>query len=208
MSSVTDLESGQGPQGPHAGALLSFLSLSPRPEVLIDHEEGAGGSDLALPVRGAQPQPIVPHTETLDGPPSSACSSIPSGVFPSASIRSGSNIGHSPRDVSDTAGDQPTQATLDEPSFSAWGSIPSGAFRPSVSIRSGSNIDYSLPNFSDTTGDQVGQPLSQTESQICAYPHNCRDIIVLTDTPITANHSTLLTLSSQHNLRPPVSTKP
>ena len=187
---------------------LSFLSLSPRPEVLIDHEEGAGGSDLALPVRGAQPQPIVPHTETLDGPPSSACSSIPSGVFPSASIRSGNNIGLSPRDVSDTAGDQPTQATLDEPSFSAWGSIPSGAFRPSVSIRSGSNIDYSLPNFSGTTGDQAGQPLSQTESQICAYPHNCRDIIVLTDTPITANHSTLLTLSSQHNLRPPVSTKP
>ena len=87
--------------------LSHFFSL---PEVLMDHDEGAGGSDLALPVCDAQSQPVVPQTETLDGPPSSACSSIPSGVFPPAYTRSGSNIGRFSLDVSDTAGDQRTQA--------------------------------------------------------------------------------------------------
>ena len=127
----------------------------------MDHEEGEGGSDSALPVHDVQAQPVVAQIETLDEPSPSACNSI-----------------------------------------------PSGAFRPSASIHSGSNVEHSLPNLSDTSGDQAGQPQRQTESQICAYPHNCRDIIVLTDTPITANHSTLLILSSQHNIRPPASTNP
>ena len=158
MSTVSiDLESGQGPEGaqaaPHAGA---FFSLSHHchlgQKCLMDHEEGVGGSDSALPVNDVQP--------------------------------------------------------LDEPSSSACNSIPSGASRPSASIRSGSNIEHSPRNSSYATGDQAGQRPSQTESHICAYLHDCRDIIVLTDTPITANHSTLFTLSPQHNLRLPTFTNP
>ena len=108
MSTVTDVESGQGPQGaqaaPHLGALLSSLSLSPRLEVLMDYDEGVGGSDSAPPVREA-----VERTENPDEFSSSACCCIPSGVFRSfTSTRGGIN---NERDhVSDTAGDQPTQA--------------------------------------------------------------------------------------------------
>ena len=59
----------------------------------MDHEEGVGGSDSA--------QPVVPQIETLDET-SSACGCIPSGVFrPFTSMRGGSNIERSQRDVSD-----------------------------------------------------------------------------------------------------------
>ena len=76
----------------------------------MDHEEGMGGSDSALPVHDVQAQPVVALTETLDEPSSSACCCIPSGVFrPFTSTRSGSNIEFSLRNVSDTVGDQPTQ---------------------------------------------------------------------------------------------------
>ena len=63
--------------------------------MLMDHEEGVGGSDSA--------QPVVPQIETLpDETSSSACGCIPSGVFrPFTSMRGGSNIGHSQRNVSD-----------------------------------------------------------------------------------------------------------
>jgi hypothetical protein len=61
--------------------------------VLIDHEEGVGGSDFA--------RPVVPQIETLDET-SSACGCIPSGVFrPFTSMRGGSNIEHSQHNVSD-----------------------------------------------------------------------------------------------------------
>ena len=165
MNSVNDLESRQGPQGPqaapHAGALLSFLSLSLRPEVLIDREEVVGGSDPAPPVREA-----VEGTEDLDEPSSSGCCCIPSGVFrPFTSTRGGNNNELSPRNVSNTAGAQSTPA---------------------------------------------GQPPSQAEIYIRAYFFAIADIIGLTDTKsITANHLIqILTLSSQHYLRPPISTKP
>jgi hypothetical protein len=72
--------------------LLSFSLLSSRPEVLIN--------DSALPVRGAEP--VVSQAETLDETSSSACCCIPSGVFrPCTSMRGGSNIDHSQRNVSD-----------------------------------------------------------------------------------------------------------
>jgi hypothetical protein len=63
----------------------------------MDHEEGLGGSDLALPVRGAQP--ILSQAETLDETSSSACCCIP--FRPFTSMRGGSNIDHSQRNVSD-----------------------------------------------------------------------------------------------------------
>jgi hypothetical protein len=70
----------------------------------MDHEEGVGGSDSALSVREAQP--VVSQGETLDETSSSACCCIPSGVFrPFTSMRGGSNVEHSQRNVSD----QPTQ---------------------------------------------------------------------------------------------------
>jgi hypothetical protein len=70
----------------------------------MDHEEGLGGSDPALPVHGAQP--IASRAETLDETSSSGCCCIPSGVFrPFTSIRGGSNIDHYQRNASD----QPTQ---------------------------------------------------------------------------------------------------
>ena len=60
----------------------------------MDHEEGVGGSDSA--------QSVVPQIETLEEISSSACGSIPSGVFrPFTSIRGGSNIEHSQHNVSD-----------------------------------------------------------------------------------------------------------
>ena len=65
MSSVSiDLESGQGPEGaqtaPHAGAFCSlFSSLSSRPNVLMDHEEGIGGRNSALPIHDVQTQTVV-----------------------------------------------------------------------------------------------------------------------------------------------------
>jgi hypothetical protein len=72
----------------------------------MDHEEGVGGSDSPLPVREAQP--VVSQAETLDETSSSACCCIPSGVFrPFTSMRGGSNIGLSQRNVS--VGDQSTQ---------------------------------------------------------------------------------------------------
>ena len=110
MSSITDLESGQQPQGhqaaSQAGALLSLSVPSARSaEVLMDHDEGVGGSDSAPPVN------VVVQTGNLDEPSSSACCCIPSGVFrPFVSTRGGSNIELSLRNVSDTASNQPTQA--------------------------------------------------------------------------------------------------
>jgi hypothetical protein len=93
MSSAPDLESGQGAQAaPRAGA---FCSLSHHcPEVLMDHDEGVGGSDPA--------QPVVSQAETLDETPTSACCCIPSGVFrPFTSMRGGgNNIDHSQHNVS------------------------------------------------------------------------------------------------------------
>ncbi|KAI0270236.1 hypothetical protein BGY98DRAFT_267892 [Russula aff. rugulosa BPL654] len=63
--------------------------------------EGVGGNNSALPVREAQ-SPVVPQIETLDETPFSACGCIPSGVFrPFISMRGGSNIDHSQRNVSD-----------------------------------------------------------------------------------------------------------
>jgi hypothetical protein len=79
--------------------LLSFSSQSSQPEVLMDHEEGVGGSDSSLSVREAQL--VVSQAETLDETSSSACCCIPSGVFgPFTWMRSGSNIDHSQRNVS------------------------------------------------------------------------------------------------------------
>lgn len=95
MRSTTDLESGQGDQtAPRAGVFSLFL-LSSRPELLIDHEEGVGGIDSALPVSGAQE--VVSRAETLDEISSPACCCIPSGVF--SSIRGGSNINNTQRNV-------------------------------------------------------------------------------------------------------------
>jgi hypothetical protein len=66
----------------------------------MDHEEGARGSDSALPVR--ESQPVVSQAVTLDETSSSACCCIPSGVFhPFTSMRGGSNIDHSQRNVND-----------------------------------------------------------------------------------------------------------
>jgi hypothetical protein len=74
----------------------------------MDHEEGVGGSDSALPFREAQP--VVSQAETQDETSSSACCCIPSGVFrPFTSIRGGNNIDHAQRNVSD----QSTQAGQD-----------------------------------------------------------------------------------------------
>jgi hypothetical protein len=70
----------------------------------MDHEEGVGGSNSALPIHEAQP--VVSHVETLDHETSSSpCGSIASGVFPFTSMRGGSNIDHSQNNV----GDQSTQ---------------------------------------------------------------------------------------------------
>ena len=78
---------------------LSFLSLPYRPEVLMDHDEGMGGSESALQVREAQP--VVSPAETEDETSSPACCCIPSGVFrPFVSMRGGINIDHSQRNVS------------------------------------------------------------------------------------------------------------
>ena len=74
----------------------------------MDHEEEVRGSDSEPPVREARP--VVSQDETLDET-SSACSCIPSRVFrPFTSIRGGSNIDQSKRDVNDATGPQPTQA--------------------------------------------------------------------------------------------------
>jgi hypothetical protein len=59
----------------------------------MDHDEGMGGTDPA--------QPDVSQAETLDETASSACCCIRSGVFrPFTSMRGGSNIDHSQRNVS------------------------------------------------------------------------------------------------------------
>jgi hypothetical protein len=80
--------------------LLSFSSLSSRPEVLMDYEEGVGGIDSSMSVREAQP--VVSQAETLDETSSSACCCIPSGVLrPFTSRRGGSNVEHAQRNVSD-----------------------------------------------------------------------------------------------------------
>ena len=80
---------------------VRFTLFSSLPEALIDHEEGVGGSNSALPVHEAQP--VVPQIETLDETSSSACGCIPpSGVFrPFTSMRGGSKVDHSQRNVSD-----------------------------------------------------------------------------------------------------------
>ena len=84
MSSAIDLEFGTGAQAaPHSGVFL--LAFGQKVFQWI-YDGGLGGSDSALPVREVQ----------LDRPPS---------------MRWGSdNIELSLRNVSDTAGDQPTQA--------------------------------------------------------------------------------------------------
>ena len=75
--------------------------MSSRLEVLMNHDEGVGGSDSARPVRKAQP--VISQAETLD--------ETPSGVFrPLTLMRGGNNIDHSQRNVNDTTGDQRTQA--------------------------------------------------------------------------------------------------
>jgi hypothetical protein len=63
----------------------------------MDVEEGVGGSDSALPVREAQP--VFSQAETLDKTSSHACCCIP--LRPFTSMRGGSNIDHSRRNVSD-----------------------------------------------------------------------------------------------------------
>ena len=91
--------------------------------------------------------------------------------------------------------------TLDETSSPACCCIPSGVFRPFTSMRDRSNIHHSQRNV----GDETGQGLIQPEAHICAYSLPIAVIIGLTDTtPITVN---LLTLSSQHHLRPRIRTK-
>jgi hypothetical protein len=100
MSSATDLESGQDAPGQAVPRAGTFYSHSPLGQKRY-HEEGVGGSNPALPVHEAQP--VVPQIETLDETSSSACGCIPpSGVFrPFASMRGGSNVDHSQRNVSD-----------------------------------------------------------------------------------------------------------
>jgi hypothetical protein len=72
----------------------------------MDHDEGVGGTDAA--------QPVVSQAETLDETSTSACCCIPSGVFrPFISMRSGNNIDHSQRNVSNRStqtGQGPGQA--------------------------------------------------------------------------------------------------
>jgi hypothetical protein len=63
----------------------------------MDVEEGVGGSDSALPVREAQP--VLSQAETLDKTPSHDCCCIT--LRPFTSMRGGSNIDHSRRNVSD-----------------------------------------------------------------------------------------------------------
>ena len=77
----------------------------------MDLEEGVKGSDSGLSIREAQDaQPVVLQTENLDETSSSACCCIPSGVFrPFTSMRGGSNIDYSQRNVNDATGDQSTQ---------------------------------------------------------------------------------------------------
>jgi hypothetical protein len=63
----------------------------------MDHEEGVGGCDSALPVREAQS--VVSQAETMD--------ETPSGVFrPFTSTHGGSNIDRSQHNANDTTGDQ------------------------------------------------------------------------------------------------------
>jgi hypothetical protein len=72
---------------------FALFLMSSRPEVLMDHEEGVGGTDPA--------QPDVSQAEILDETSTPACCCIPSGVFrPFTSMRSGNNIDHSQRNVS------------------------------------------------------------------------------------------------------------
>ena len=95
--------------------LFSFSSLlvTSRPEVLMYHEEGVGGSDSssALPVpvrrdrqgRDSEAQSVVSQAENLDETSPSARCCIPCGVF-----LSGRNSGHSQRNVSRNVSNQPT----------------------------------------------------------------------------------------------------
>ena len=66
----------------------------------MDHKDGVGGSDSALPVR--EVQPVVSQAETLDETCCSACGCIPSGIFrPFTPMRDGRNTDHSQRNVND-----------------------------------------------------------------------------------------------------------
>jgi hypothetical protein len=67
--------------------------------MLMNNEEGVGGSDPALSALEAQP---VDSQSGIDDSSSSACCCIPSGVFrPFTSMRCRSNTDHSQRNVSD-----------------------------------------------------------------------------------------------------------
>ena len=89
--------------------LLSFSPPFSLPEVLMDHHEGMRGSDSAFPIRKGQP--VVPQAEKLDETSPSASCCIPSRVFRHfSSMRGGSKIDNSQRNLNDNTGDQPTQA--------------------------------------------------------------------------------------------------
>ena len=115
MSSATDLESGQGAQAaPITGAFCSLSHHCSLQEVLMNHKEGVGGSDSALPIHEAQP--IVSQAENLDETSSSACCCIPSRVFrPFTSTRGGGNIDHSQRNVSDQSAQTQTGQSSSRP---------------------------------------------------------------------------------------------
>ena len=114
MSSAIDLESGQGAKDAQcAGTFCSRSHQSPHLEVLMGHEEGAGGSDSELPVREAvEAQPVVLQVETVDETSSSTSSGccIPNGASRPYTLTRGRNNIVSKHNVNSTTGGQPAQA--------------------------------------------------------------------------------------------------